>query len=140
MKKIISLLLLTFMLFACSRQEDWNYDPSSDVLSDEEIINLEEIFFLLNVKISDSTYLVVQSIDSIRIFINNTLWTICSSESIDTTYINKKASGNTWYTEKKLNYLVVAHKNIQKPEFATAGDYADYLNAIHELKPGEYAF
>jgi len=139
MKKIISLLLLTSILFACQRDSERDYNPQSDVISETDVLNLEEIFFLLNVKTSDSTYLVVKSIDSIRLFMNTTLWSVCSSESIDTTNINKKTSGNRWYSDKKINYLVVAQKNIEKPEFATAGDYAEYLNAIHILKPGEYA-
>ena len=139
MKKIISILFLTSILFSCQRDGERDYNPQSDVISETEVLNLEEIFFLLNVKTSDSTYLVVKSIDSIRLFINTTLWSVCSSESIDTTYVDKKTSGNRWYSDKKINYLVVAQKNIEKPEFATAGDYAEYLNAIHILKQGEYA-
>ncbi|NJM15817.1 MAG: hypothetical protein HC896_11045 [Bacteroidales bacterium] len=35
--------------------------------------------------------------------------------------------------------MIIANKHIEQPDYNTAGEFAQYLNAAYELKPGEYA-
>ncbi|MCH8547156.1 MAG: hypothetical protein LAT54_10530, partial [Cryomorphaceae bacterium] len=53
--------------------------------------------------------------------------------------VEKTALGNRFVTGNKINYLITARQDVEAPNLSTAGDYAAYLNAINELRPGEYA-
>ncbi len=138
MKKILYVLLIGFVLFSCS-DEDSLSSADRNVVSIGNDVKFEELVLLLNIKTSDSTYLVVQSIDSVNIFVNDYFWAKISSQQIDTSNVEKYTLGNKFVTEKKLNYLVIAEQDIEQPNYNTAGDYAQYLNAYYELNPGEYA-
>lgn len=138
MKKLIYLLLLAVLFVSCNKDEILT-SADRNVISEDPSNPFEELIVLLNVKTSDSSYLVVKSIDSVTIFVNNLFWTKMNTDTIDTSYINKFVVGNMYQTRNKLNYLIVANQTIDQPDYSTAGDYARYLNALYELKPGEYA-
>jgi hypothetical protein len=122
---------------ACSTEGP--YGPYDNIVSDEEIVQFEELILLINLKISDSAYLVVKSIDSISLYVNGNYWTKVSSDTIDTSLIETYSYENMSITQQKINYFVAAEQDIEEISFTTAGDFAQYINNIYELYPGEYA-
>lgn len=138
MKKLIYFLMIGLLLAGCEKNDGLS-PPQRNVISDEEIIPFEELLMLINIKTSDSTWLVVSSVDSVRIFINEHYWNMVNSQTIDTSKVAKTHLGNTSVSESKLNYLIIADQDIEEPDYNTAGEFAQYLNAAYELPPGEYA-
>lgn len=134
MKHIIIILIFLIVFSSCS---DDNFG-SPAIVSDELVTNFEELLILINVKLSDSTFLVVKSIDSVNIYINAKFWAKVNSTSIDTKVVNKFEIENMFVTEKKLNYLTIARQDIDRPDFNTAGDFSKYLNSMYHLQEGEY--
>lgn len=138
MQRFIYFLIVGAILIGCDQDDSFRAVERNVVSEDEAIIPFEELLILLNLKTTDSTYLVVESVDSVTIYINNYYWTQTSSEPVDTTKIDKSIEGNRFHAEKKLNYLVIADESIEQPEFSTAGEIAQFLNSAFDLKPGEY--
>lgn len=138
MKKIFSLFLLGIFLIGCNFDDDYFY-ADSNVIPDSKDVPFKEIIFLTNLKTNDSTYVVVKEIDSINIYVNTFSWAKLNSTSIDTTKISKFIVNNRFESNNKISYLVVAKQEIPQSNFNTAGDYAQYLNSLYELQPGEYA-
>ena len=138
MKKIVYVSLILLTLLSCSKDDYYDNEADKNTVSEEESNNFKEITFLLNLKYNDSSYLVVKSIDSINIFVNNSYWTKINSESIDISTVNTTTVGNKSISKNKINYLVMAEQNNLPTDFSTAGDYAAYLNEYKILQPGEY--
>lgn len=138
MKKTICLVLIALLLLNCTK-DDYLNSADRNVITEDGSIPFEELLILINLKTTDSTYLAVQSIDSVNIFINNKYWTKINSQTIDLTKVEKSVVGNKYVTDHKINYLVVANQDIEEPDYTTAGEFAQYLNAAYELAPGEYA-
>ncbi len=138
MKKLLYLFSCIGLLLS-SCEEDRLSSADRNVVSDDGSIPFEELLLFVNVKTTDSTYLVVQSIDSVSIYINEFYWTKINSVSLDTAKVLKQVDGNKFLSKNKVNYLIIANQDIEQPDFDIAGDFAQYLNAAYELKPGEYA-
>jgi hypothetical protein len=138
--KVLKLLFITIALgFALSScDKDYNV-AERNVFSEDGSIQLEEIFLLMNVKTSDSTWLVTESIDSITLYVNSSYWAMVSSESVNVAGIPSQEVGNMNVSNSKLEYLVLAEQDIEEPEYLTAGDFAQFLNSYYVLEPGEYA-
>jgi hypothetical protein len=137
MKRLFYFLLIGLLAVSCEDRS--NNSAEINVVSEDGSVPFEELLILINIKTTDSTYLVVNSIDSVSIFINNFYWTKINSESLDTSKVDKYLVGNKYQTDNKINYLIIANQDIEQPDFTTAGEFAQYLNAVHVLKPGEYA-
>jgi hypothetical protein len=135
MKNILYLFLLLLLLNSCNT-DDKNY--SHGVYDEDGTKSIQQLLFLLNAKTSDSSYLVVKSIDSINIYVNNYKWSKLNSEEIDVVNIPKYTVGNMSQTNQKLSYLLVADKSSESFSLNTAGEYADYLNGYFDLNQGEY--
>ncbi len=138
MKKLIYYFLFGLFVVSCD-QDDSLSIVDRNVVSKDGSIPFEELLILVNIKTTDSTYLVVESIDSVKIYINNYYWTQINSQTLDTSKVDKKLVGNKYITDKKVSYLIIANQDIEQPDYNTAGEFAQYLNAAYELKPGEYA-
>ena len=136
---ILAAVLIIIMLPQCSADDDFFRGQSRNIVSEDGVIPFEELLLLINVKTSDSTYLVVESIDSVRLYVNANFWGQTNSTILDTTIVDKTALGNRFVAADKINYLITARQDVEAPNLSTAGDYAAYLNAINELRPGEYA-
>ncbi len=130
---ILHLLAIPFIL-SCS---DDNPEPRN-IVDNGSVINFEQIILLFNLQLEDSSYVYSSNIDSIRIFVNNELWSIAKSNDINISNFSLDTSNNYLIGDSKIDYLMIANQNIQKGSFSTVGDYADYLNQISLLKPGEY--
>ena len=137
MKKLIYILLLGLFIISCKKSDTLS-SAERNVVSNSSNNPFKELLILINIKTSDSSYLVVKSIDSVNIFINNYYWTKINTEILDTSKVDKFLVGNKYQTKNKINYLIIANQDIKQPEYTTAGDFAKYLNATYELKPGEY--
>lgn len=137
MKKIFALMLLGIFIIGCN-DDDYSSE-NLNVISDSQDVPFKEIIFLVNLKTNDSTYVVVKEIDSINIYVNTFSWAKLNSASIDTTKISKFIVNNRFESNNKISYLVVAKQELIQSNFNTAGDYAQYLNSLYELQPGEYA-
>ncbi len=138
MKKLIYCLLFGLFLVSCEKGDSLS-SVDRNVITEDGTVPFEELLILMNLKTSDSTYLVVKSIDSVSIFINNYHWSKTNSQILDTSKVNKTLVGNSFQTNQKINYLIIANQHIEEPAYTTAGEFAQYLNAVYELKPGEYA-
>ncbi len=135
---IWAIILTSVFLISCEVNSDENSYPSN-VVDYDNSTSFEELFMLVSIKTSDSTYLVTKSIDSITIFVNNEFWSISNSSTIDTEDIVKTETSNYSYSNNKLNYLVVAKQQALTSDFSTIGDYAKYLNDQVTLNNGQYA-
>ncbi len=137
MNKFIFLFLMVLLTVSCD-EENQNV-ATRNVVSEDGSVPFQELILLLNIKASDSTYLVVKSIDSVNLYVNNRYWAKVNSDTLDTSKINKVVLGNTYVSSSKINYLVKARQDIEESEFTTAGEFAQFLNLSLVLKPGEYA-
>lgn len=133
--KSIFFVMTAMLMFSCADDSDMD---DSGVVSSTINADFKELSLLLNIKTSDTSYLVVQSIDSVSIYVNDNYWNKISSVEVDTSKINKYSQNNCYNTKNKLSYLLVANQDLNSDQLLTAGDYAAYLNAFYELKPGEY--
>ena len=120
MKKLLIPILIFFTVLGCGK--DNNFDGRRAVVSDSEKIPFEELLLLINLKTSDSSYLVIPSIDSVNLFVNNFYWSTKNSVVLDTSNIEKYALNNMFHTSNKLNYLVLAKKADLQTNFNTAGE------------------
>ncbi len=135
MKKYIYILLIVLLSLSCEKDDVNKFEKN--IVSNDKVM-FEELLFLLNIKTNDSSYLVVKSIDSINIYVNNTHWTKINSSAIDIDNISKTTIGNTFVSKQKINYLVLATNDKQKIKYNTAGEVAKYLNNVQYLKAGDY--
>ncbi len=131
-------LLISLGIFGCESDDGYTDSPSN-VVDYGNSTTFQEMFMLISIKTSDSTYLVTESIDSLNIYVNNQFWSCTNSSSIDTTHIVKTKGIDYYNSSNKINYLVVAKQNALISDFSTIGDYAKYLNDQITLKDGEYA-
>lgn len=138
MRKTIYFLFIALLAWSCEKSDSLS-SADRNVVSDDNSVAFEELLILLNVRTTDHQYLVVKSVDSVTIFINNYFWTRINSQVVDTSKIEKVVVGNKCLSDKKLNYLILARQQAEPPTFNTAGDYADYLNSVYQLQPGYYA-
>lgn len=136
---LLAATLIVAIMPHCTKDDDFYSSPMRNVVSDEAVIPFEELLLLINLKTSDSTYLVVESIDSVRLYVNKNFWGQSNSKVLDTSKVDKTIDGNMFLTGKKINYLITSRQDVEPPNFNTAGDFAAYLNATNDLRPGEYA-
>lgn len=141
MKRIIYFLMVPLLLFSgCDKNSDDSMSSASrNTVVQDGSIPFEELLLLVSVKATDTSYLVVESIDSVCLYVNDLYWSTSGSRTLDIAKIAKIEVDNTYQTADKVHYLIIADQEIEEPDFSTAGDFARYLNALYELKPGEYA-
>ena len=137
MKTIICFFIMGLLLVGCEN-DDTLSSADRNVVSEDSSISFEELSILINIKTTDSTYLVVESIDSVSLYINSFYWAKINSQPLDTSKVDKRLVGNKYVTDKKISYLMIANQDIEQPDFRTAGEFAQYLNSVYELSPGEY--
>jgi len=131
-------MLIGLLIMSCNKDDNLS-SADRNVVSNDETVPFEELLVLINVKTSDSTYLVVESVDSVNIYVNNFYWAKINSLTVDTSNVVKSLNDNFYETNNKINYLIIAKQDIKEPDYNTAGEFANYLNEYYELKPGEYA-
>jgi len=139
MIRLLYFLLFGLLIASCGSDDDELSSADRNVVSEEGFIPFEELLILVNIKTSASDYLVVKSIDSMSIYVNNSYWAKINSQTLDTSKVDKTLVGNKFQTDNKINYLVIASQDIEQPDYNTAGEFAQYLNEAYDLKPGEYA-
>ncbi|MCK6612326.1 MAG: hypothetical protein L6Q78_14955 [Bacteroidia bacterium] len=137
--KLKTLLAFAFLLFGACSKDSSLPDGSEAVVSNSSSVSFEQLVLLLNVKTNDSAYLVVESLDSVNLYVNNAWWNKVSSLLVDTTRVDKISNGNRFLSNNKINYLVLAKQGIRVPALKTAGDFSTYLNSWYTIKPGDYA-
>jgi len=138
MKRLICFLIIGLLLVSCDKDDSLS-SADRDVFSEDGSIPFKELLLLINIKTTDSTYLAVQSVDSVNIYINDFYWTKTNSQTLDTSKIDKQLAGNKYLSKNKINYLIIADQTGEQPDYNTAGEFAQYLNAAYELQPGYYA-
>ena len=132
-----ALLLLGFMIFISCGDEN---SPTNSVVSEDRMIPFSQILMRLEVKTGDSSYLVMDKLDSVKLLVNGQRWSTSSTEVLDTSKIAKSLRNNFFVSSQPLNYMLIAPYEADDTEaFSTAGEYADYLNLLQSLRPGEYA-
>lgn len=135
--KLISAGLILIGLACLSCEKSDSSAARNTVIQDGSNV-FEELSMLINLKSSDSSYVLVEKIDSVKLKVGDFFEVKTSSGSVDTTIFNSYPSGDFNVTGQKVNYLVLARPSLEPQDFSTAGEYADYLNKLLELKTGEY--
>lgn len=138
MRRLICFSLIGLLVLSCD-QDDALSSFDRNVVSENGTVPFEELLILIHIKTTDSTYLVVESVDSVSIYVNNFHWTKTNSQALDTSKVAKQTVDNKYIADEKINYLIIANQDIEQPDFNTAGEFAQYLNSAYELSPGEYA-
>lgn len=139
MKQLLFCALMACYLFVSCDNEDGYSDSPNNVVDYGNSITFQEMFMLINIKTSDSTYLITESIDSLNIYVNNQFWASSRSNTVDTKHVVKTDSANYSHSKNKLNYLVVSKQQALLSDFKTVGDYSQYINNQISLKDGQYA-
>ncbi len=134
-----TLIIFSFLLLSCEKYDGLAADDYTIHKDSETSINFEELVMLINIKLPNNNYLVVKSIDSLNIYINNKHWAKINSTKLDIDNLNKTTNNNRFESKSKVNYLVLAKNKVKDVKFETAGDYAKYLNSDFNIKPGQYA-
>lgn len=136
MNKILYCLCIALVLISCDKESADRV--SRNVVSTSDDIAFEEILLLLNIQTENEKYLVVESINSIRLYINDFYWNTATSMPLDISNIDKEQVDDRYVTDDKVNYLVISDREDNFPDFTTAGEISQYLNSIYDLAPGEY--
>lgn len=136
MKKILYCLCIALVLISCDKESTDRV--ARNVVSASGDIAFEEILLLLNVKTQNEKYLVAESVDSIKIYINDFYWNTVTSVPLDISNIDKEQADDKYIADDKVNYLVISGREYNFPDFTTAGEIAQYLNSFYDLTPGEY--
>ena len=131
-----------FLTTSCSKEESpYSYSSASTIYSESNQRVLRELMFILQpYKMVESSkqYIVVSSIDKIRVLINGEKWGEFSSFEIDVSSINKETAGNFYVRPEPVRYVVKAPYVVSKEIFTTAGEYSELLNRYLSLQPGDY--
>lgn len=142
MRKMCWLLVTASCLMSSCLSDPTERLTEGEIISGETDMNsYQSIVLSLNVKTADNAYLVVESLEDVELYINDTHWTTLSTQPINITDINKYEQDNMLLTNDKVNYVFVANQQLDKElEYTTTGDIIDYMNAIRTLDAGEYMF
>jgi hypothetical protein len=138
MKYFYILLTGALLIVACSKDET-RTTAEINTYTETKTIPFEELFLLMNISLSDSAYLLVQSVDSINLFVNGKYWSVVNSQPVDVSKIESYQMGDLLLSPAKINYLVLAKQDQQSVSYTMAGEFANYLNSLYELQPGDYA-
>lgn len=137
--KLLIFSILMLIIVSCSKSEDSYSDGDSNVVSDTKTISFKELVLLLSIQNPDSTFLVVERIDSLMLYVDDKFWAKINSVSLDTTTIDKDLNGNRFSSNDKVSYLVLSDQDSVVTKFVYAIQYAQFLNTLLELQPGEHA-
>lgn len=138
MKQLLHIFIIMLLLSSCEKEDDFVSSAQRAVISDDESVSFESLTMLIHMKTADSTYLIVESLDSVSLYINNKKLKPINSHKIALDLVAKDTVANTFQSVNKMNYLLMSNQLFDEPEYTTAGDYARYLNDLFVLQPGQY--
>jgi CMP-2-keto-3-deoxyoctulosonic acid synthetase len=122
---------------ACKKDD--SYSGGSGVVDNSTSVDFKSLMLLVNVKNSDTSFVVTEQIDSIELYLNDSFWTYATSEIYDTSKVAYTVQNNLKIASSQVNYLVLADRVETPLTTASAGDYAAYLNGVFDVNPGQYA-
>lgn len=134
MKKIITFTMFISFFISCNLFNSNDNNAAKDN-------NIPILQILFTIKTSDSTYLLTDKIDEIKISVDSINWGTYSSEVIDlNSFKNIIKVNNFLSTKSKISYVVITdYMNIKNhPEFSKASDYSDFLNCANILEQGSH--
>jgi hypothetical protein len=147
--KSISKATATFVAFiflatSCSKDDTpYRYSSESTIYSESNQRVLRELMFMLKpYKIHEGTkkYIVVSSIEKVRVLINGDEWGIFSSFDVDISNINKETADNFYVRSSPVPYVTKAPYVMSSDILTTAGQYSEMLGRYISLQPGGYIF
>ena len=142
MKKYAILLIFLSLLITIinSCEKDSGIGQFDDVVIESETnqYKFRQITFIVSLKNQDYGYLNLALIDSMKIYVNAQYWGTFSSESIDTTGNTDRIVNHIMYSDKEINYLILAPYVLSTDNLETAGDFVNYLKDRITLVPGDY--
>jgi hypothetical protein len=138
-------LLASVFFAACSDGEygngSYSYDEPS-IYSDSDDILLSEILLFISPYLEyegQKQYIVMDTLSNLSLTVNNMVWDLTDSYSLDTLHLhNKKTIGTYRTTGDAIVYPVVVNVRKQPDNLTTAGQYADLLLNYVSLWPGSY--
>ncbi len=143
MKKI-PILLLAILVSACSKQDDDSpptYSSESTIYSSTKQSVLRELMLMIKpYTIHENTkeYIVVPSVNNIKVLINGKEWGLFSSSELDVSQINKDVANDFNVKTTPVKYVVRAPYLSSTTILTTAGEYSDLLDRYISLQPGGY--
>jgi hypothetical protein len=143
-KLAVTLVATAFLLTGCSKDESpYRYSSESTIYSQSNQRVLRELMFMLKpYKIHEGSkkYIVVSSIDNIRVLINGDEWGVFSSFDVDISNINKETADNFYVRSEPVPYVTKAPYVMSSDILTTAGEYSEMLGRYISLQPGGYIF
>tara|TARA_B100000780_G_scaffold276153_2_gene244196 strand:- start:751 stop:1281 length:531 start_codon:yes stop_codon:yes gene_type:complete len=127
-----------FVLASCDNDEEAyaNYVESS-IYSDDLYEDLSELLFSFSIKQSDSTYLAVDQLVDIPVYVDGELWSEGHTNFKDLSYFSLDTNGSVVSSSVELKYLLYA--SFLRPTVGfTAGSYADVLTSYRTLSNGDH--
>ncbi len=126
------------VLFVSSCQKSDYQEASDNIVSSVSNNRFEKLLILVNLKNTDSTYVLTEQVDSVEIYLNDQFLGSFTSSAVDVDLIASFPMENLNVTTQKINYLIQAEQDYSLIEVNTAGDYAAILNEHFEILPGDY--
>lgn len=111
---------------------------NGNIIDNDPGVEFKELLILVNIKNSDSTYVISEQLDSMEIYVNGSFFGTFSSSVVDTGLISTQSVDNFDVTSQKVEYLVQARPNYSLVEANSAGDFAEIMNGKYEFLPGDY--
>ncbi|MFB6342095.1 hypothetical protein ACE1ET_10240 [Saccharicrinis sp. FJH62] len=137
---LFALIIILPIVNSCSTQGTSDYISFDDVVVDDPDSpnKFRQITFVISLKDEENGYLNLERIDSVKLFVDARYWGCFSSELHDTTGLTSQVINDLSYSDKKIDYLVVAPYDYSPDELETAGQFVQYLKDRIVLTPGAY--
>jgi hypothetical protein len=132
--------LVLLLLFSCEKDSGIGQFDSIVVDNPNNPNKFRQITFLVNLNDAENGYLNLESIDSMKVYVNAKYWGTFTSEYNDTTNNTDKIVANISYSDNVVRYLLIAPYQLKTDNLETAGDFINYLNDRIVLTPGDYIF
>lgn len=135
-----STFTLILLLSFTSCEGDSGIGQFDDIVieSSNNTNKFRQITFIISLYNPDYGYFNLESIDSLKVYVNAKYWGTFTSELGDTTDKTDRIVENIRYSDDEISYLFIALYQLRLDNLETAGDYVDYLNARIVLTPGDY--
>jgi len=142
-KALFSLILIQYLIFGCSTNDDspYSYSNEATIYTDTKTTQFRELMIILNPYLligNEKKYIVTDTLKNVIIKINNKNWGTFNSFEMDTSIFLKEKTNNYYSTQKTTKYSVIAPYKSNSDTLKTAGEYSDLLNNFLTLEPGNY--
>jgi len=145
MKKLsnwIFYICLACILGSCAKtdyspyatEEATIYSESNKTLFKELLVEIVPYTLDGNTK----KYLVLKEIKNVTLTVNDSIWGVFNSLTLDTTFVSKNEFNNYFVSNDSMKYSTVVPYSTKKQTLTKAYQYSQLLNRFITLEPGYY--